>query len=507
MASLEVTALFALCLLSVFYFARWKSSQARYPFPPGPKKLPIVENLFDIPSKGQIWLDYSEMSRRYGSDIIHLSALGNSIVVLNTAKAVSDLLEKRSLIYSSRPYSTMIGELMGWKNTLFFLPYGEAWKSQRKIFHQAIPPGDMARFHSKLLKGTRNLLRVIARTDDVLNDFQSWVSVFILDVVYGIQEEDAGDFLLLGSEAIESLGVAGTPGAFYVEQIPLLKYVPDWFPGADFKRKANKWNDIRKRITEGTFEATKEQELATATPSIVSVALQRIDASDDVLQREGDIKSASMAAYAGASDTTVVALANLIAALLLNPDVQAIAHRELDKVLGLGKLPDFSDEPSLPYITAIIMESFRHQPLAPLAFPHLVTQDDVYEGYHIPKGSYIIGNTWSIFHNEDEFPDPGRFNPSRFIDRFGKIDPNIRDPTFVFGFGRRICPGKHLALASLFIATASILACYKIEPELDEHGELAEPKVQRDPAPSLINKPLPFKCRFVPRSKEIDAFL
>lgn len=47
------------------------------------------------------------------SDIIHLSALGNSIIVLNSAGAVNDLLEKRSVIYSSRPESVMLGELMG----------------------------------------------------------------------------------------------------------------------------------------------------------------------------------------------------------------------------------------------------------------------------------------------------------------------------------------------------------------------------------------------------------
>ncbi|KIK59247.1 hypothetical protein GYMLUDRAFT_101982, partial [Collybiopsis luxurians FD-317 M1] len=80
--------------------------------PPGPRKLPIVENLFDIPRKGNVWLEYAEMSQKFGSDIIHISALGNSIVTLNSAKLVNDLLDKRSSIYSSRPHS-VVGELMG----------------------------------------------------------------------------------------------------------------------------------------------------------------------------------------------------------------------------------------------------------------------------------------------------------------------------------------------------------------------------------------------------------
>lgn len=53
-------------------------------------------------------------------------------------------------------------------------------------------------------------------------------------------------------------------------------------------------------------------------------------------------------------------------AMLKNPDVQAKAHNELDKVLGPGELPGFSDEPNLPYIAAIVREVGRHNPVAPL---------------------------------------------------------------------------------------------------------------------------------------------
>ncbi|KAF9068824.1 cytochrome P450 [Rhodocollybia butyracea] len=507
---LQVNPINALSLLFFAFvftiWARWRNSR-QYSLPPGPRKLPIVGNLFDIPSKGYIWLEYAEMCKKYNSDIIHLSALRNSIIVLNSAQAVSDLLEKRSSLYSSRPPTVMLGELMGWGTTSVFRPYDDVWKAQRKIFIRAIPPTDAKRFHSKQIAATHDLLRVLAHSDDIMKDLHTWAAVFIMDVTYGIQGEEAKPFLKTAIETLDSMAIAGTPGAFLVDQIPILKYVPEWFPGADFKRKAREWNILRIKMTEDAYRVTKERTAAgTATSSLASVALKQMDLTKDIAQQEELIKAASVTAYGGGSDTTVAALGAFILAMLMNPHVQTEAQRELDKVLAPGDLPTFNDEPDLPYISAIVREVLRYQPVTPLAFPHLVTEDDIYSGYLIPKGSIIMPNVWSILHNEEDYPDSDRFNPSRYLDANGNIDPNVKDPIGpAFGFGRRSCAGKHIALASLWIGVASILTCYRIEPEIDEHGNLMERKGEWYPGPTLFNHPLPFKCRFIPRCSEDAA--
>ncbi|KAJ3802320.1 cytochrome P450 [Lentinula aff. detonsa] len=491
----------------VILYSRRKSS--RYPLPPGPRKLPIVENLFQIPRGGFIWLDYAEMCRRYESDIIHLSALGNSIIVLNSAKTVSDLLEKRSSIYSSRPPTVMLGELMGWGTTLIFRPNDDSWKAQRRIINQAIPPTDPKRFHSKQLSATHDLLRVLPHSDDVMKSLQTWAAAFIMDVTYGLAAGEAKPYLPTAMAALDSMSTAGTPGAFYVDQIPILKYVPEWFPGADFKRKAREWSDLRVQMTETAFSVTKQRmAMGTATPSLTLAALEQMDRKQDLAKQEEVIKKASVTAYGGGSDTIVAALGSFILNMLMNPEIQRKAHEQLEQVLGPGDLPSFADELALPYITAIAQEALRHNPVTPLAFPHALTQDDIYEGYFLPKGSIIMPNVWTILHNEEDYPEPNLFNPERFLGPDGQISPKVKDPaTAAFGFGRRACPGKHIALASLWIAVASILTCYTIEPELDEHGKPMKPKAEWYPGPTLFNHPLPFKCRFVPRSKDVQASL
>ncbi|KAJ3740433.1 cytochrome P450 [Lentinula detonsa] len=502
---LAVAALLVLSLV-ILYESYRKTISHQYPLPPGPKKLPIVGNLFDVPKSGRVWLEYAELSRRYKSDIIHLGALGNSIVILNSARIANELLDKRSSIYSSRPFTVMLGELTGWGSVFAFRPNDDLWKAQRKIMNQAMPSGDSQRFHPMLIRVTQDLLRDLPHFD-ILESLHTWAAVLIMDATYGFNTEEAKAYLPTARVATESVVIAGTPGAFYVDQFPILKYLPEWFPGAGFKRKAREWSDMRSKMTEEPFRLTKERvAMGTARPSLASIALEQMDHDQDLVKQEEVIKASSVAAYGGGSDTTVTALQSFIWAMLMNPDVQTKAQHELDQVLGVGNLPSFNEEASLPYITAVVRETLRFNPVAPIAVPHQLTEDDIYEGFFLPKGSVIVPNVWSMLYSVEDYPQPHLFNPSRFLDANGNINPKIKDPAAsTFGFGRRICPGRSIALASFWIAVASILSCYSIEPEPGEHGEPNKP--QTDPGLSLLNQVPPFKCRFVPRSKELELFL
>ncbi|PPR06704.1 hypothetical protein CVT26_001370 [Gymnopilus dilepis] len=74
--------------------------------------------------------------------------------------------------------------------------------------------------------------------------------------------------------------------------------------------------------------------------------------------------------------------------------------------------------------------------------------------------------------NEDEYPEPHKFKPERFFTESGELDD--RDRVLAYGFGRRICVGKHLASSTLWITIASVLACFNIEKCKDELGNEVE---------------------------------
>jgi cytochrome P450 len=105
--------------------------------------------------------------------------------------------------------------------------------------------------------------------------------------------------------------------------------------------------------------------------------------------------------------------------------------------------------------------------------PKALMEDDIYKGYHIPKGATVIENTWAILHDPSVYPEPHVFNPERFL-KDGKLDRSVRDPEDrVFGSGRRICPGRHFANRTLFLRIATVLATFNIEPGVNERGEVA----------------------------------
>lgn len=76
--------------------------QSRSPLPPGPAGYPVIGNVFGV-ANHHLWLMYADWSKTYGSDIVSYETYGCTTVVLNSHKAATELLEKRSYNYSDRP--------------------------------------------------------------------------------------------------------------------------------------------------------------------------------------------------------------------------------------------------------------------------------------------------------------------------------------------------------------------------------------------------------------------
>jgi cytochrome P450 len=74
--------------------------------------------------------------------------------------------------------------------------------------------------------------------------------------------------------------------------------------------------------------------------------------------------------------------------------VQIRAQEEIDRVVGPDRLPSTSDRDNLPYVNAIAKEALRWHNVEPLGIPHKMEQDELFEGYLIPKGAIIHANIW-----------------------------------------------------------------------------------------------------------------
>jgi len=322
----------------------------------------------------------------------------------------------------------------------------------------------------------------------------------IMSVAYGINVLPANDpYVTLAEHAVHTLVNASIPGRFFVDSIPILKHVPEWFPGAGFQRKANDWRKLSRAMVDKPFAAAKLNiALGNAPYSFIASALRTLEECENKEYQEQAIKSTAGTMYAAGTDTSVSALGTFILAMLCNPEAQKKAQAEIDSVVRQGHLPDFDDEASLPYVSATVKEVLRWRPVTPLAIAHFLPVEDEYRGYRIPAGSVVFANAWAIQRDEVMYPDPHVFNPDRFLLN-GKLNPAVRNPDAVFGFGRRVCPGRHMAISSVWIAVASILATFDITKAVADDGKEIEPT--HEYFPGMVIMPLPFKCSIKPRSK------
>jgi len=183
----------------------------------------------------------------------------------------------------------------------------------------------------------------------------------------------------------------------------------------------------------------------------------------------------------GGSDTTATMLLVVIQALTLNPDVLATAHAQMDAVVGEDRSPTWEDYEQLPYIAQIVKEAMRWRPVTPLSFPHALTTDDIIdlgngEKTFLPAGTTVMLNVWGLHHDEERFPNPDKFDPSRFEGRTklaaeyaASGDYEARDH-YIYGAGRRICPGIHLAEREMWLATAKLVWGFNFNQATDNTG-------------------------------------
>jgi len=269
--------------------------------------------------------------------------------------------------------------------------------------------------------------------------------------------------------------------------------VPEWFPGAGFKRLAREWHETLEEMVSAPHKFVKDQMAAgIASRSLTSDLLEgrTLSAEEDHI-----VKWSAASLYAGGADTTVSSIYSFFLAMTLFPDAQKKAQAEIDAVVGPDRLPSFADHHSLPYTEALVKEVLRWHVVTPVG-ARRVMEDDIHDGYYIPKGSTIIPNVWFMLNDPQIYANPPEFNPERFLSKDGK-EPETDPRTICFGFGRRICPGLHLAGAFVWISAVMTLAVFNIS-KVVENGVEITPEV--DPSSGTVSHPKPFKCSIKHRS-------
>ncbi|KAG9048624.1 cytochrome P450 1B1 [Tulasnella sp. UAMH 9824] len=468
-------------------------------------------------------LTYGKWFDQYGP-LTWAVASGKQYLIVHDYETMKELMERRGNIYIDRDSIVLLGEMIGQNRITPRTPYGPTWKQHRRFLNRALMAPIIKRDYAPpmIRKVLAFLTVLLDRPQDFLLESKRMTAELITEIAYGMMRDDENgghDFVQMH---IDTGKITVTTGeGYWVNHFPWMKHIPPWFPFAQWKRDAIKWRQQYNFAKDYMFGAVKKQWLNTRgegmPTSFVRSLLQEVYSQQDpkseteLLNDEEVIKDTSFSLFRAGAATTESVIRTFLLAMTLHPKIQARVQWEIDAVIGSNRFPSIDDKgvERMPYLEATLLECMRWHTPVPALIPHLPIRDDVFGGYFIPKGTAVIGNAWQVSRDTRFYHEPAVFNPERFLQRNDKDgsftwDASVLSPLeYVFGFGRRVCPGRDLAFQNAWITAVFVLWAFEIKSKDGvsvEDGYKAIPEEMFDFA--FVSQTLPFDCEFVPRSEK-----
>ncbi|XP_050375299.1 geraniol 8-hydroxylase-like [Argentina anserina] len=433
--------------------------------PPGPKPFPLIGNLFELGDKPHLSL--TKLSQRYGP-IISLQLGQLTTVVVSSSSLAKQILQNHDRIFCNRTVPDGIrGSCNHSQYGLPWLPVSPKWRNLRKISNSYL-------FAAKVLDANKanRQVKVQQLIDDVCESMSKGEAVdvgraafattmnllsgtiFSVDLADHPSSDAARKFKDNFAGIMENVGKPNL-----VDYFPLLRKLDP----QGIKRHLTKY--FRETVVffngmiDQRLESRKRHQYVTSC-DMLDILLNISEEGNEDMD-ETQVKHLLLDLFVAGTDTTSVTLEWAMVELLRNPEVMLKAQAELEEVIGKGKLVEESVIVHLPYLQAILKETFRLHPAVPLLLPRRAESDVEIGGYIVPKGAQVLVNVWAIGRDPGTWDNPSHFKPERFLGLENEIDVMGRNFELIpFGGGRRICPGLPLATRMLQLMLGSLINCF-----------------------------------------------
>ncbi|KAG6528705.1 cytochrome P450 71A1-like [Zingiber officinale] len=443
-----------LLLLLLLLRAQRKSSSSHGDLPLSPPGLPLVGNLHQVGPF--IHKSFASLSRHHGPLV--LLRLGRvPTLVVSSPDAARDVLRTHDHICASRPATTVTRILLDGSSDVAFAPYGYEWRQRRRICTLHLLSPKMVQSYALVREQevAAMIAAICSRGSAAEIDMSAVLFAFSNDimcrVVAGNKFEGRKG---LFSELISENSVLLTK-IYLGDYLPWLGWV-DWLLGnvERVKKNQKRWDDLLDQVIKEHAERVSSDDEKDFVDVLIS--LQKDPVLESILTPEV-IKALLQDMFAAGTETSYITLEWAMAELVRNPSkMQKLQDQVRSVAGGGGKMVKEEEICQMPYLKAVIKETFRLHPPVPLLLPRELLEDCPVQGYNIPKKTRLFVNAWAIGRDPKCWEAPLEFWPERFMD--GAIDFTGVDLRFIpFGAGRRICPGLNFAVASLELALANLV--------------------------------------------------
>ncbi|XP_066291026.1 LOW QUALITY PROTEIN: cytochrome P450 2C3-like [Branchiostoma lanceolatum] len=436
-------------LLAYLYFRRPKN------LPPGPLCWPVIGSLPSIAKTDDLHLKFLEWQKEYGP-VTYFRIGMLDAVVLGGYDVIYQALVKQAEVFSSRPVHLAVVTKITNNKGIAMIPSGPHWKEQRKFALVTLRSFGFGKrsLEARILEESAALREEIrnmgGKPFNITRMAQKATTNVICSLVLSHRlEYDSPHFLRLMEDFNT---ISGTDFINMPENIfPFLRHVLN---SADTLIKAIDFpvDYIKAQIREHerTFDKNDIRDFIDA----FLVEMKTQDQSTSTFTEEQLVYTV-FDLFIGGTESTSNGLRWVILLLMVNPDIQQKVQAEIDGVLGPDQSPSMSHRAQLPYTQAVLTEVFRFACIVTLIVPHTTTEDTNLNGYHISRQTIVIPNLWSVHYDEKLFPDPYKFDPTRFLDERGQYKKD--EHVMPFSAGPRVCLGEQLARMEFFLFFTSLM--------------------------------------------------
>lgn len=513
MAEVQEYMIFLLIsLISVVLLRAFLKKRSFPRLPPSPLALPIIGHLHLLgPIAHQA---FAKISSRYGP-LIHVYLGSVPCVVASSPEICKEILKTHEVSFLGRP-KTVVSDYVTYGSQDFtFAPYGDYWRFMKKLCV------------SQLLGG-----QTLDMQQPIRRDEMKYLIEFLLEKAKAGESVNMGsEFTRMANNLISRMVMSQRCSEDEKEAVEVRRLVLEineltgkfnlsdyiWFcknldlQGIKKRLKVlhhrldvmiEKIIDEHQKERRNLKQRNKEGEVAKDLLHIL-LDIAEDESSEKKLTRE-NIKAFIVDLFIGGTDTSALSLEWGLAELINHPNVLRRAVQEIDSVVGKDRIVQESDLPRLPYLHAIVKETLRLHPPAPL-IPRESTEDSTISGYHIPGKTRLFVSIWAVGRDPKYWEDALEFKPERFLQEDGsakgQLDVRGQNYHFLpFGTGRRGCPGTSLTLLVVQTALAAMIQCFEWKVE----GGNGTVDMEEGPGITLA-KAQPLVCSPVVRLNPVPA--
>ncbi|WVZ18523.1 hypothetical protein V8G54_005845 [Vigna mungo] len=425
--------------------------------PPGPPPLPIIGNLNLLQRPLHRFLQ--RMSQTHGH-IFSLWFGSRLAVIVSSPSAFQECFTKNDVALANRPRSLSGKHIFYNYTTVGSCSYGELWRNLRRITSLDVLSTQRIHSFAGIRKDeTDRVIQALAKASrmeyahvemsSMFHDmtYNSMMRMLSGKRYYGkeIQAKDlvkAKEFRETVEELLQLAGVSNK-----ADYLPFLR----WF---DFQNLEKKLKSINKRFDTFLDELIHEQRNKKERENTMIDHLLTLQESQPQYYSDHIIKGLVLAMLFAGTDSSAVTLEWSLSNLLNQPEMLKKARDELDFHVGKDRLVNESDLPKLTYLKKIILETLRLHPPAPLAIPHVSSEDVIIEGFNVPRDTIVMANIWAMHRDPAMWTEATSFKPERFDEE------GSEKKVIAFGMGRRACPGEGLALQNVGLTLGLLIQCF-----------------------------------------------